>query len=609
MRISLYQWLVPFALSLVYSLDVSRANDLPGLPTAVPAAKALKAIDTEGNADLAEWLQANMRASPEVLGACPSQCSQAINSTDAAGWFLIPEAARLSQCNETMLLDFVIKSDNATAIRACKADYSSKAKIAYRPTSDKAALCPTPNHKIVETPVRVAAGLPDGNDHGIAFSTEHVLSAGHQISRYLSTQVPSCTQNALVFGYSQSAVVGVFAGAELHQHGLTADILNRFLRLVEQRTISETTFVQLCPNDGLGADYTLGIIATGAANLQRAQEVVGLWAGGKCIATHDGRDWIQATIRVPPPVRTSNTTASNVTAITKRFGSKAASILSGRAECKTAIVKADDGCWALADRCGISQDDLKRYNTRANFCNTLVVGETVCCSAGALPSSIPPAKSDGTCETKDVKAGDSCGSMASKCGLSANDFMKVNTKENLCSNLIEGRQVCCSQGKLPDRRPKMGADGTCASYKTNNGDSCASIAASRDLTVKDIENFNKKTWGWNGCDILSLGFRLCVSEGNSPMPEAVSNAVCGPTVPRPGESGPTAAPKGVDLASLNPCPLKACCNVWGQCGLSDDFCKEAPSKTGAPGTSGLRNGCKCLRPRDRRERSLTRRRY
>ena len=300
---------------------------------------------------------------------------------------------------------------------------------------------------------------------------------------------------------------------------------------------------------------------------------------------------MQTKVRIPAAIESVNMTfvAKNETTKNAHFTPRAASKLFRRAECRTSTVNSGDGCWAMANRCGISQADLTKYNPRNNFCNTLVVGEKVCCSSGTLPSSIPPPKSDGTCVTKEVQGGDSCGSMASKCGLSANDFMQVNTKENICSSLVQGQQVCCSNGKLPDRRPKPETDGTCASYKTNKEDSCASIAASRDLTVDDIETFNKKTWGWNGCDVLWLGFRLCVSEGDPPMPEPVANAVCGPTAP-----GSVAPPKGVDLASLNPCPLRACCNVWGQCGLSDDFCLESKSKTGAPGTSGLRNGCMCL---------------
>lgn len=40
------------------------------------------------------------------------------------------------------------------------------------------------------------------------------------------------------------------------------------------------------------------------------------------------------------------------------------------------------------------------------------------------------------------------------------------------------------------------------------------------------------------------------------MPNSVANAICGPQVP--GTEAPT---DGQDLASLNPCPLNACCDI------------------------------------------------
>lgn len=42
------------------------------------------------------------------------------------------------------------------------------------------------------------------------------------------------------------------------------------------------------------------------------------------------------------------------------------------------------------------------------------------------------------------------------------------------------------------------------------------------------------------------------------MPAADPGAVCGPTVP-----GTVAPAAGVGIATLNPCPLNACCDIWG----------------------------------------------
>jgi chitinase len=59
---------------------------------------------------------------------------------------------------------------------------------------------------------------------------------------------------------------------------------------------------------------------------------------------------------------------------------------------------------------------------------------------------------------------------------------------------------------------------------------------------------------------------------------AIANAVCGPQVPG------TPRPADWDtLADLNSCPINVCCNVWGQCGLTEEFCTEAPADSGAPG--------------------------
>ncbi|KAJ5577072.1 Glycoside hydrolase superfamily [Penicillium sp. DV-2018c] len=121
-------------------------------------------------------------------------------------------------------------------------------------------------------------------------------------------------------------------------------------------------------------------------------------------------------------------------------------------------------------------------------------------------------------------------------------------------------------------KPKPEADGTCASYKTIPKDTCYEIAKSNQITVKDIESFNKDTWGWSGCGSLGFNQIICLSKGDPPMPAEYSNAVCGPQVP--GTKKPT---NGTKLADLNPCKLNACCNIWGQCGITDDFCDESES--------------------------------
>ena len=110
----------------------------------------------------------------------------------------------------------------------------------------------------------------------------------------------------------------------------------------------------------------------------------------------------------------------------------------------------------------------------------------------------------GDCKTLEVVGGDSCGTLASKCGISASDFTKYNPDKTLCSTLQEGQRVCCSSGTLPDIKPKPQADGTCATYLVVEQDNCSKLAAKNGLTLLLIERFNNgTTWGWNGMSFIS----------------------------------------------------------------------------------------------------------
>ncbi|KAJ5600283.1 hypothetical protein N7450_001350 [Penicillium hetheringtonii] len=73
---------------------------------------------------------------------------------------------------------------------------------------------------------------------------------------------------------------------------------------------------------------------------------------------------------------------------------------------------------------------------------------------------------------------------------------------------------------------------------------------------------------------------IYLSTDNPPMPAPVENAVCGLQVP--GTKKPT---KGTKFENQNSCPLNAYCNVWDQCGITQDFCTSSDSATGAPGSA------------------------
>lgn len=560
----------------------------------------------DSDASLDNWRAANDRTSSTET--CPSSCAD--DSGNLASWFLFEDVASLAACNETMLLRFSIQettADNeqvlATAIRGCKADYSlASAGENSAMTDDKvAAVCPTPNHDIVEVAVTLGQQL-SGNtadEHSNNQAGGSILSAGYQVRNYLSSKEPSCTENVLAFGYSQSAILGLFAGVQVYQHGVHADILSRFLQDLEAKdTSSGPLIAQLCPVNGVGADYAVGIVAGSVDDLALVREVMQSWADGRCVSG-DFENYMTISVRVPTqlggPSNSSSSSNSSSTSASPAELSKdtriwARSGLAPRATCKTTTVKSGDGCDAVATRCGITTADLQKYNTAKELCTTLVPDQVVCCSSGTLPDPIPAANSDGTCKTQSVVSGDSCSSLASKCGLKPADFTTLHPASTFCSTLQVGQRVCCTHGVLPDITPKPNSDGSCAVYTVKSGDGCSIIAASYGITQANIETFNKKTWGWNGCSALLPAEKICLSTGTPPFPDSVSNAVCGPQVP--GTKKPASGTSDT-WASLNPCPLNVCCNVWGQCGATDDFCVINPASTGAPGTTlPGKNACK-----------------
>lgn len=186
-------------------------------------------------------------------------------------------------------------------------------------------------------------------------------------------------------------------------------------------------------------------------------------------------------------------------------------------------------------------------------------------------------------------SGDSCATLASECGITAAELYQYNTASDLCSTLEVGQYVCCSSGGLPDFSPSAYSNGTCYTYTVQSGDTCSALEQTYSLTVADIDSYNNDTWGWYGCDDLQAGTNICLSTGNAPYPAAITNAVCGPQVPG---TNFTDAPTSFYWTQLNPCPLNACCDVWGQCGTTPLYCNDTRASTGAPGTAAAgSNGC------------------
>lgn len=357
--------------------------------------------------------------------------------------------------------------------------------------------------------------------------TADVSSLAREMQIYFKNGYGPINTAAIVFGLSGDATLGIYLGKALQNEGMGEVVLQNFAATISTAGVSGGLAMQLC-GPGRDADHIFGIIAAVNGTFASVQSAVQSWSKAECLGGFSKTSNITGPIFVtaPPLIPISNSTS-------------------------------------LSAIPGSNNTNLK--------------------TTSGVHSGGIGRRSD--CSTIEVVSGDSCASLAVKCGISGNTFMTYNPQANLCSTLQPYQHVCCTAGTLPNFQPKPNSDGSCATYTTIAGDSCYAIAAVHSLTTTSLENFNKNTWGWNGCNNLWVGVIMCLSTGTPPMPAAVANAVCGPQVP-----GTAKPPAGTDLSTLNPCLLNACCDVWGQCGTTAEFCTN--TSTGAPGTAQAgTNGC------------------
>lgn len=440
---------------------------------------------------------------------CPVQC----DATTAHGsWSLYGDVSHLTNCNQTVILNLNLYYGNSSntnniPIQACTVPGSTAVErrqtFSHEVQSNRSASLFDTKQETKDLKI-----LRWADKDSKASSLSSVLTP---VAKALA-EAASAHENGtptILFAKSSNIAMGLYAGSQIDNKRLDDTVTGFSQKAAGQ---SKSTAAEVCASDSLNTQI-LGIYVDTSGDLRAVQAAVRDWHSAECLSGEDESEtWKDVSVGLVPgtdiPVGPGVTATSN--GIVKR------------ATCKYTQAVAGDGCWALADRCGITQDQLISYND-----------------------------------------------------------------PDLCNNIKVGDYFCCSAGDLPDFTPQPNKDGTCKTFTIGNGDECAVIASSNSLTTAQIEERNKRTWGWTGCANLIPGQIICLSTGQPPLPGVNEDAVCGPTVP-----GTTRPVDIDDLASLNPCPLNACCNIWGSCGISTQFCTEHPADTGAPGAAVPgSNGC------------------
>jgi chitinase len=332
-----------------------------------------------------------------------------------------------------------------------------------------------------------------------------IMAAATALSDFLAAEEDG--QATTLFSMTESAVVGVYAGSQIDKAS-AASIMREIAKRAESLS-ADRIAAQLCH---------AGFLIDTKGGLGAARDIVRGWRDAECVPEPWGpKDvWTDAPLATIPGSEVKIGPNLGEGSTEETLDKRVDDGLDKRATCSYTQVQSGDGCWALADRCKITQDQLIQYNGGSS---------------------------------------------------------------KLCDTIQPGQYLCCSSGTLPDFSPQPNPDGTCKTV-TFSGKFCGDIAQENHMTVDQIEQRNKKTWGWAGCNAIQPGQVFCLSTGSPPMPAPVANYVCGPQV------NGTKKPSNMDdLAKLNPCPLNACCDVWGNCGTTEEFCTIALGDTGAPGTT------------------------
>jgi chitinase len=433
-----------------------------------------------------------------VAARCPLSCSKDGN------WALYSDVNDLASCNKTVLLELNLYTEISherpdIGIRSCVVD-AGPSSLKRRQTFVVPNGNSTPS---VFDDNSQTADITLLRNNGNSDAT-HVQSAILALANYLQNTKDGST--AAFFAKSGDTIIGVYGGSQIKKSSLSA-LVRDLPKQFNARDVKQVA-AQYCKEDALNTQIFGAFIDT-SGDLAAVQKALRELNNANCIAgSWDAETkWTGASIALIPgsQILVTPDTRSNGT-------------LTKRATCSYTQAVGGDGCWALADRCKITQAKLVEYNGDANLCS---------------------------------------------------------------QNKIQvGKYYCCSSGTLPDFTPQPNGDGTCKTHAVQSTDLCDTIAKKYSLTVQQLQDRNKNTWGWQGCQFLMKDQLLCVSTGAPPMPAVDPLATCGPTVK--GSQRPSDMSK---INELNPCPLKACCNVWGNCGISKDFCIKSPADTGAPGTT------------------------
>ncbi|KAF6792019.1 chitinase, partial [Colletotrichum sojae] len=342
---------------------------------------------------------------------CPTACFE--SGPDPADWTTVGEFGQLQACKRPLVLDFsiTIPVTEKQPIRVCNVWANDFYTGPVEP----------PGAGGTEDIAPVMAWTPAGSENEIGGRVA-TLSVD-DLQSYLRNVVSWAANRTILFATSSDVTVGVYVGANLLNPSVAGIFFDYFLGLLFGSGIAndKAALIQTC--DGRSGDQIFGLIAASTPDFTTVQDAVARWSSGQCV---DVSSYSETVDLDPEPI--------------------------DLVDPKSALTLSSSNASSAQVGSGLS-NSTDSSNARSPAVRGLLI-----------------ARAD--CRTIDVKSGDDCGKLVTRCGggMTAADLYKYNPKSNRCSTLQPGQLICCSAGTLPQPpTPQPNPDGSCRTRKVDDG--------------------------------------------------------------------------------------------------------------------------------------------
>ena len=213
----------------------------------------------------------------------------------------------------------------------------------------------------------------DDNEPGQVDEADGLRSAAGKLQAWLEDDA-NCGQS-IIFARSGKATVGLYVGSEVHRPS-AATLVDRFIDDSAGGDSFGRIAAQVCA-DKTPSMWSMGIFADLRGNISAAQDAVRSLYDAECLHGADREDlWVGVEMDlyratdVASAVHIFTGYEQKGNPVSKR--SLSDQRLVPRAECEAIQVANGDVCYSVAERCGITQDDLEKYNPASDLCYTLL---------------------------------------------------------------------------------------------------------------------------------------------------------------------------------------------------------------------------------------------